>query len=85
MIRARILFAVIDAYRLACRVARAYAARVEGGVSVHQVDAGSEPVGLLDCFIGQLIMSWSLLKRLFRYLERCHCLQGVLYNGRLLH
>lgn len=44
--------AVIDVYRLACRVARAYAARVEGGASVHQADAGSEPVGLLDCFIG---------------------------------
>ena len=40
-------------YRIACRVARAYAARVEGGATVEQADAGSEPVGLLDCFIGR--------------------------------
>lgn len=44
--------AVVDTCRLACRVARAYTARVEGGASVHEADAGSEPVGLLDCFIG---------------------------------
>ncbi|CAN0256542.1 unnamed protein product, partial [Ectocarpus sp. 8 AP-2014] len=41
-----------DGRSLAVRVARVYAARVEGGASVEQVDAGSEPVGLLNCFIG---------------------------------
>eukprot|EP00752_Nemacystus_decipiens_P012877 g11399.t1 len=41
-----------DDCRLAWRVASAYAARVQGRVSVEQADAGSEPVGLLDCFIG---------------------------------
>eukprot|EP00903_Cladosiphon_okamuranus_P017634 g16243.t1 len=41
-----------DDSRLACLVASAYAARVQGGASVEQADAGSEPIGLLDCFIG---------------------------------
>ncbi|CAM9876641.1 unnamed protein product [Ectocarpus sp. 12 AP-2014] len=41
-----------DGRSLAVRVARVYAARVEGGASVEQVDAGSEPVRLLNCFIG---------------------------------
>ncbi|CAM9366826.1 unnamed protein product, partial [Hapterophycus canaliculatus] len=40
-----------DGRRLAYRVASSYA--TECGVSVEEVDAGSEPVGLLDCFIGQ--------------------------------
>lgn len=47
--------AVTNACRLAWRVASAYAAQVQGGVSVEQVDAGSEPVGLLDCFIGKCL------------------------------
>lgn len=48
--------------RVACRVARAYAARVEGGAIVEQADAGSEPIGLLDCFIGGCIFA-DLLSR----------------------
>ena len=39
-------------FRLALRVARAYVTRVEGGAAVEEADAGAEPVGLLDCFIG---------------------------------
>lgn len=45
-----------DGYRLAHRVARAYAARVEGEATVEQADAGSEPVGLIDCFIGSCVL-----------------------------
>lgn len=41
-----------DGRRLGCRVARAYAKRVEGGATVTQVDAGEEPLLLLNCFIG---------------------------------
>lgn len=37
------------------RVARAYVTRVEGGAAVEEADAGSEPVGLLDCFIGACV------------------------------
>lgn len=43
--------------RLAYRVAFAYAERVEGGTTVVEADAGSEPIGLLDCFIGACLTS----------------------------
>eukprot|EP00904_Undaria_pinnatifida_P005418 jgi/Undpi1/2005/HiC_scaffold_12.g05392.m1 len=45
-----------DGRRLALRVARAYVMRVEGGAKVEEADAGSEPVGLLDCFIGKCLV-----------------------------
>lgn len=47
-----LVFASTEPRRLALRVARAYATSVEGGTTVEEADAGSEPVRLLDCFIG---------------------------------
>lgn len=51
------------ARRLAYRVARAYAARVEGGATVEQADAGSEPIGFLDCFLGACLIKALLFAR----------------------
>ena len=47
-----LVFTSTETRRLALRVARAYVTSVEGGTAVEEADAGSEPVRLLDCFIG---------------------------------
>lgn len=45
-------FAFARRDRLALRVAQSYADRVEGGATVEQANAGSEPIRLLECFPG---------------------------------